>query len=167
MIFSPIRNIRHVDGKLLADVADGQTAFPRPCDAASVCGPVDFVFNGAPGDLDEGARAAAGLAAAAPVIIPLRGEWGDFIVFMAIDGQSFSIAALSRGKTTLTVRVEDAWEKLPPAERKYSYLCETLCETIAEGAEGKFQVAPDARIFVDLEENGGFVIKFTPEEETR
>lgn len=160
----PVRNIRYVDGFLAADVADEAMTFKRPCELATLCGPRDFVFNGVGSALSPYAESVIELAREADGIIPLRGEFSDFLMFAVIKDFSFSIAALSSGKTTLTVRVEDVWEKIRPECRKYSYLCKVKSSTLCNSEESEFTVAPDARIFIDLGERDGFIMNFSPED---
>lgn len=163
MITKSLGNIRYVDGVLAADVAEETILFNKPCDAAALCGPRAFVFNDNMSILSPYAECVIKLAEEANQIIPLRGEYGDFIMFAVFSDTSFSIAALSRKSTTLTVRVEDVWEKLPPEKRAYSYICNVNSSTVPTDCETTFSVAPDARIFLDLNDCDGFILNFSLE----
>ena len=95
----------------------------------------------------------------------LRGEPGEFILFSRRLGGSFTIAALACESTTLTVRVEDVWERLPAAERAFEYTATTLrdptpADSGTDAVQESFPVAPDARIFIDIAAHGGFTIAF-------
>ena len=63
--------------------------------------------------------------------------------------------------TTLTVRFEDVWELTPPELRATSYSVNILRDGACAILPG---IAPDARLFIDLVANGGFLFTFTPEE---
>jgi len=66
--------------------------------------------------------------------------------------------------TTLTVRFEDVWDLTPPELRATSYSVTVL----KDGACAILPaIAPDARLFIDLAANGGFLFTFTPEEAAR
>jgi hypothetical protein len=164
MKYQLVRNIRYVDGSLAADVADKFITFNRPCDLAALCGPFDFVFNNAAPNLSSCAENVISSAQEADEIIPLRGEFCDFLMFAIIKDFSFSIAALSSKKTTLTVRVEDVWEKILPVKRKYLYRCKVKSATLCNSEQSQFLIAPDARIFIDLNECDGFIMNFSPED---
>ena len=105
---------------------------------------------------------------------PLRGLPNDFLVFAAgLEGSVPTVCGLCCAPTTLTVRFEDVWRLLPPARRALSYTCAVTRDPHAKDAssaqaEGVVReslpgVAPDARICLDLAENGGFVLSFQPE----
>jgi hypothetical protein len=162
MNLKSLQNIRYIDGSLVADVEGKIISFPRPCEAALFCGVENFVFDKDASNLSDCGKEAVKAAENAASFLPLRGEVGDFIMFAVIDGASFSIAALTRKNTTLTVRVEDVWEKLPAEKRKHLYSCNIVSST-AE-IQKLSSLAPDARIFIDLKDFDGFVLNFTPEE---
>ena len=66
-------------------------------------------------------------------------------------GGDFSVRGVSLHPITLTVRVEDVWDRLPLAERRYSYTVTVRrdgCKTPFAVLE---DVAPDARIYLDFE----------------
>ena len=60
---------------------------------------------------------------------------------------------------TMTVRVEDVWDRIPPKLRRYSYTVSVL----RDGDETKVakleDVAPDARVYLDFEKT--FEMVFT------
>ena len=66
-------------------------------------------------------------------------ENGDFFV------QGESVAPI-----TLTLRVEDVWDRLPPSARRYSYRAEVRKDQ-QESPVVLTDVAPDARIFIEFE----------------
>ena len=80
-------------------------------------------------------------------IVARYGEDGDF----SVQGESVE-------PITLTLRVEDVWNRLPPATRRYSY------RAVVRKARQKSpvvltDVAPDARIFIEFEKT--FEASFT------
>lgn len=89
----------------------------------------------------------------------IRDEPGEYRV-MARYGENgtFSVHGESVRPITLTVRVEDAWERIQPEHRRYAY-------SAAVRKDGKTApiilngVAPDARIFIDFAER--FDIEFS------
>jgi hypothetical protein len=98
----------------------------------------------------------------------------DFLVFaVGIDGESPTVCGLTTAATTLTVRFEDVWFLLPPDRRAFSYTCEVTRDPHSKDApsakddgiirESITHLAPDARICLDLADNGGFVLSFHPE----
>ena len=104
----------------------------------------------------------------------MRGLPDDFLVFAVEDGASVTICGLACAPTTLTVRFEDAWEALSPELRAYSYRCSVTRDPHVKDAPSTRQegvvretltmLAPDARIFLDLADSGGFVLSFQPEQ---
>ena len=123
-----------------------------------------------------------------PPFTPLRGLPDDFLVFAVglegpapTDSSPFAlrsspapaVCGLCCAPTTLTVRFEDVWQTLPPESRTYSYTCAVIRDPHAKDApsaqaenvvrESIPGLAPDARICLDLAENGGFVLSFHPE----
>ena len=162
-------------------------AYCRPCDWAADCGPQAFL--GGPRHWTPAAQEA--LVHAIPstrhsslvirhssfvtrhssFVIPLRGLPDDFLVFaVGLDSDSPSVCGLTTAATTLTVRFEDVWETLPPERRAFFYSCAVTRDphskdppdvgVVREMLPG---LAPDVRICLDLADNGGFVLAFTPE----
>ena len=81
----------------------------------------------------------------------IREEPGEYRVTARYsDDGAFSVFGETVRPITLTVRVEDAWNRVPEDLRRYSY-CATVwrddTETPSNILEG---VAPDARIFLDF-----------------
>lgn len=157
------------DGVLHADSGDGRQAYARPCAWAADCGP--SVFLGLP----DGAQTPAGRAAEAVwtpcAVEPLRGMPDDFLVGWRADGAALVVCGLARGATTLTVRLEDVWLRLPPAHRALSYACAVVRDphekdAAAEGVvrETLHALAPDVRVCLDVAAGGGFVLRFEPED---
>ena len=118
--------------------------------------------------------AQAALAASSQRACPLRGLPGDFLVFaVGLEGPVPTVCGLCCAQTTLTVRFEDVWQMLPAETRVYSYTCAVTRDPTFKDAppaqvEGMVResipsLAPDARICIDLAENGGFVLSFHPE----
>ena len=107
----------------------------------------------------------------------MRGEPDDFLVFARRFGQglrsrgdcptgaSWQVGGFSVGATTLTVRFEDVWDLTPPKLRATSYAVNVLRDgEDAVHPDRLTGIAPDARLFIDLAANGGFLLTFTPEE---
>ncbi len=89
----------------------------------------------------------------------LRGEPDDFLVFARRFGRTWRVGAFAVEATTLTLRFEDVWNLTPKDLRAFSYSVDVQKDgepaTLAD-------IAPDARIFIDLAANGGFLMTFTP-----
>ena len=102
----------------------------------------------------------------------LRGEPDDFLVCARRAGAVWTVGAFTVAPTTLTVRVEDLWERLPEAARAFDYRMDVVRDphakdTAADRAAGVVRetrtgVAPDARICLDLARGGGFTLTLTP-----
>ena len=169
-------NFSYQDGNL---IVNGQV-YRRPCDWAAECGPSEFL--GGPRAWTPSALSA--LATTTPhyslftinssLLTPLRGLPDDFLVFaVGLDTDSPSVCGLTTAATTLTVRFEDVWLLLPPDRRVFSYTCEVTRDPHSKDApsakaEGVVHetipdLAPDARICLDLADSGGFVLSFQPE----
>ena len=90
----------------------------------------------------------------------LRNEPGEYRIAMRCraDG-GFAVYGESAQPITLTVRVEDAWDRLPPAQRRYSYRAAVRLDGQAQPSTVLEDVAPDARIFIEFERM--FEIDFT------
>ena len=92
----------------------------------------------------------------------MRGEPDDFLVFARRAGATWQVGGFTVEATTLTVRFEDVWDLTPPALRATSYGVTVL----RDGGDAVLtDIAPDARIFIDLAANGGFLLSFTPTED--
>ena len=92
----------------------------------------------------------------------MRGEPDDFLVFARRSGAAWQVGGFTVDATTLTVRFEDVWDLTPPALRATSYGVTVL----RDGGDAVLtDIAPDARIFIDLAANGGFLLSFTPTED--
>ena len=95
----------------------------------------------------------------------MRGEPDDFLVFARRTGAAWQVGGFTVEATTLTVRFEDVWDLTPPALKVTSYSVNVL----RDGEDAVHPdilpvIAPDARIFIDLAANGGFLLTFTPSE---
>ena len=90
----------------------------------------------------------------------IRNEPGEYrmVVRCGEDGR-FSVVGESVHPITLTVRVEDAWCRIPPEKRRLSYAVAVRRDGCAEPFAQLKDVAPDARIFLDFEET--FEMDFT------
>ena len=80
--------------------------------------------------------------------VMIREEPGEYrIVARYGDDGGFTVRGESVRPITLTVRVEDAWSRIPPDRRRYEYRAIVR----RDGAESVLEgVAPDARIFLDF-----------------
>ena len=135
-----------------------------------VCGPIpEPVFGEA---VTPAARAAfrvfLGLDGTGDDFHVMRGEPDDFLVFARRSrgdrptGAAWQVGGFTVEATTLTVRFEDVWELTPPDLRVTSYTVNVL----RDGEDAVLSdIAPDARIFIDLAANGGFLLSFTPTED--
>ena len=161
--------------------------YRRPCDWAAECGPIEFL--GGPRTWTPAAQSALAtppphsslstlnsplLTLNSSLLTPLRGLPDDFLVFaVGLDSDSPTVCGLTTAATTLTVRFEDVWFLLPPNRRAFSYTCEVTRDPHSKDApsakadgivrESIPNLAPDARICLDLADNGGFVLAFHPE----
>ncbi|MBQ6007852.1 MAG: hypothetical protein IJL17_04890 [Kiritimatiellae bacterium] len=115
-------------------------------------------------------RVFLGLDGAGDAFHVLRGEPDDFLVFARRSrgdrptGATWQVGGFTVDATTLTVRFEDVWDRTPPALRATSYAVGVL----RDGENAILScIAPDARLFIDLAANGGFLFTFTPEEAAR
>ena len=160
----------YVNGILRA-AEDGEKTYRRPCDWAADCGPAAFL--GGTRAWTPAAQDALAIAART-TFAPLRGLPDDFLVFaVGLAGTAPSVCGLACSSTTLTVRFEDVWRMIPPDSRALSYTCAVSRDPHAKDppsaqAAGIVResipgLAPDARICLDLAENGGFVLTFHPE----
>ena len=126
-----------------------------------VCGPLPEPSFGE--SVTEAARAAfklfLGREGAGDAFRVLRGEPNDFLVCARRTGATWRVGAFTVKATTLTLRFEDVWSLTPPELRSTSY----VVDVVRDGGNTVLSdVAPDARIFVDLADNGGFLMTFTP-----
>ena len=102
----------------------------------------------------------------------LRGEIADFLVFARRDGDVWRVGAFVAGATTLTVRFEDLWRRLPDAARRYAYRLEVVrdpharddaaAQTAGVVRETVDGLAPDVRVCLDVAASGGFLLTFRP-----
>ena len=93
----------------------------------------------------------------------MRGEPDDFLVFARRVGATWQVGGFTVDATTLTVRFEDVWDLTPPDLRVTSYSVTVLKDGAAILPTILPGIAPDARLFIDLAANGGFLFTFTPE----
>ncbi len=94
----------------------------------------------------------------------MRGEPDDFLVFARRTGATWQVGGFTVEATTLTVRFEDVWDLTPPELRTTSYAVTVLRDSACAIPAILPDIAPDARIFIDLAANGGFLLTFTPAE---
>ncbi len=81
----------------------------------------------------------------------IRDEPGEYRVVVSYGGDgSFAVRGESVRPITLTVRVEDVWERLDAGLRRHSYSV-TVRKDGAETPTVLDGVAPDARIFLDFD----------------
>ena len=74
--------------------------------------------------------------------------------------------------TTLTVRVEDLWERLPEAARAFDYRMDVVRDPHAKDPDDARTagvvretvggLAPDARVCLDVAQGGGCLLDFRP-----
>ena len=89
----------------------------------------------------------------------IRSEPGAYrLVARYSENGDFSVLGESEEPITLTLRVEDVWNRLPPAVRRYSYRAEVRKDQ-QETPVVLTDVAPDARIFLEFEKT--FEASFT------
>ena len=81
----------------------------------------------------------------------IREEPGEYrVIAQYSDDGTFSVFGETMKPITLTIRVEDVWNRIPEGSRRYSY-CATVWRDGAEPASNILEnVAPDARIFLDF-----------------
>lgn len=83
--------------------------------------------------------------------VVMREEPGEYrVVARYSDDGLFTVSGETVKPVTLTVRVEDAWDRIPEGIRRYSYnvtVWRDDSEVPSDILEG---VAPDARIFLDF-----------------
>ncbi len=132
-----------------------------------VCGPLsEPIFGEA---VTPAARAAfrvfLGLDGAGDDFRVMRGEPDDFLVFARRAGATWQVGGFTVEATTLTVRFEDVWDLTPPDLRVTSYSVTVLKDGAAILPTILPGIAPDARLFIDLAANGGFLLSFTPTED--
>ena len=89
----------------------------------------------------------------------IRCEPGEYRILARYgDDGSFSVHGESISPMTLTVRVEDIWERMPAANRRYLYTAKVRKDG-DEATSMLRDVAPDARIFLEFERS--FSISFS------
>ena len=131
-------------------------------------------------------RAFLGIDGGGEAFHVMRGEPDDFLVFARRlrrsrgdrptgasrrsrgdrpTGAVWQVGGFTVDATTLTVRFEDVWNLTPPELRVTSYSVEVLRDGVSAVSQNILPgIAPDARLFIDLAANGGFLFTFTPEE---
>lgn len=84
--------------------------------------------------------------------VVIRDEPGEYrIVARYSEDGSFTVLGESVKPITLTVRVEDVWDRMSEQHRKYSYIVEVRRDEEDAPSHVLEDVAPDARIFLDFE----------------
>lgn len=84
--------------------------------------------------------------------VVIRDEPGVYrVTALYSDDGGFSVCAESARPITLTVRVEDAWERMPERLRKFSYVATVRRDWEESPSHVLEDLAPDARIFLDFE----------------
>ena len=83
--------------------------------------------------------------------VVIRDEPGEYrIVARYSEDGSFTVLGESIKPITLTVRVEDVWDRMSEQHRKYSYIAEVRRDEEDAPSHVLEDVAPDARIFLDF-----------------
>jgi hypothetical protein len=81
----------------------------------------------------------------------IREEPGEYRVAARYsDDGSFSVFGETVKPVTLTVRVEDVWDRIPEGLRRYSYSATVWRDEAEAPLKVLEEVAPDARIFLDF-----------------
>ena len=81
----------------------------------------------------------------------IREEPGEYRVTARYsDDGTFLVIGDTVKPITLTVRVEDVWDRIPEGLRRYSYGVTIWRDDAEEPANNLQEVAPDARIFLDF-----------------
>ena len=82
---------------------------------------------------------------------PIREEPGEYRVTARYsDDGAFSVFGETVKPITLTVRVEDVWDRVPERLRRYSYSVTVWRDNTETPSNILEDVAPDARIFLDF-----------------
>ena len=89
----------------------------------------------------------------------LRAEVDDFVVAARRFGDVWMAGAFAAAAKTLTFRFEDLWLRLPEQRRKQEYIVEVNSDA---GRKVVDSAAPDARLFLDIADSGGFSLAFWP-----
>ena len=170
-------------------LADGRDLHPAAfCVVSFAHGPLpEPVFGEAVTPAARAAfRAFLGIDGGGEAFHVMRGEPDDFLVFARRlrrsrgdrptgagrrsrgdrpTGAVWQVGGFTVDATTLTVRFEDVWNLTPPDLRVTSYSVEVLRDGVSAVSQNILPgIAPDARLFIDLAANGGFLFTFTPEE---
>ena len=175
-----------VDSLALADGRDLLTA--AFCVVPFAHGPLpEPVFGEAVTSAARAAfRAFLGIDGEGDAFHVMRGEPDDFLVFARRlrrsrgdrptgasrrsrgdrpTGAVWQVGGFTVDATTLTVRFEDVWNLTPPDLRVTSYSVDVLRDGVSAASQNILPgIAPDARLFIDLAANGGFLFTFMPEE---
>jgi len=90
----------------------------------------------------------------------IRNEPGEYrVAAVPFPDGGFAVRGESVHPVTLTIRVEDAWERLPPEARRFSYTATVRRDGEKTPSAVLSDVAPDARIFLDF--SSAFEIVFS------
>ena len=82
----------------------------------------------------------------------IRNEPGEYRIWAKYDETGdFTVWGESSHPITLTVRVEDVWDRLPSSCRRYAYTVTVRRDGHDVPLAVLQNVAPDARIFLDFE----------------
>lgn len=81
----------------------------------------------------------------------IREEPGEYRVTARYsEDYAFSVIGETVKPITLTIRVEDVWNRVPEGLRRYSYSVAIWRDDAEEPTNNLQEVAPDARIFLDF-----------------
>ena len=102
----------------------------------------------------------------------IRGELDAYLIGVARDGASFSVAGITIRPRVLTVRLEDIWYRLPVPVRvpfydltilRDAHSRDTAEQKAAGFVEETFPAQPgNTRVVLELHANGGFVLACRP-----
>ena len=160
-VFSEIRNLHIEDGKqgcsrLFLTVPFTKSELPKPTFSESLTPAFRDAFTAI---LKRGETA--------DDFWLVRGEPGVFAVAAERCQGVWRVYGITGAARTLTVRFEDLWLRTPEALRALRYTVAITRdpnknETGTRIEETFPQQPPDIRVFLDLADNGGFVLTFTP-----
>jgi hypothetical protein len=100
-----------------------------------------------------------------------RGEPGVFAIAARRTGTSWIVGGITAKARTLTTRFEDLWLRMPEPMKALKWNLRVRRDPVndepGELVDESFNgLNPDVRVALDLRKNGGFLMEFTPAEQT-